>query len=49
MASDKVYAKHSGTTLVSQLNRIFLVKQDTLNNSLEIALQEQRHGVSSQK
>lgn len=49
MTSDKGYAKYSGTTQVSQLSRIFLVKQDALNNSLEIALQEQRHGVSSQK
>lgn len=49
MANDKGYANCSGTIPVSKLNKIFLVKQDTLNNSLDIAFQEQRHGVSSQK
>lgn len=49
MASDRGYAKYSGTTKDSQLNQTFLVKQDTLNNSLETALRGQRHGVSSQK
>lgn len=49
MASDRGYAKYSGMTQDSKLNQILLVKQDTLNNSLETASNWQRHGVSSQK